>query len=58
MDAGGINMSMDRYAEQLFLTAIAKGRDVMLFAYHQLLDVKLNPAFRAPWQGDRYQLGQ
>ena len=51
-------MSMDRYAEQLFLTAIAKGRDVMLFAYHQLLDVKLNPAFRAPWQGDRYQLGQ
>jgi len=51
VDAGGINMSMDRYAEQLFLTAIAKGRDVMLFAYHQLLDVKLNPVFRAPWQG-------
>ena len=51
VDSGGINMSMDRYAEQLFLTAIAKGRDVMLFAYNQLLDVKLNPMFRGPWQG-------
>ena len=50
VDSGGIYMSMDRYAEQLFLTAIAKGRDVMLFAYNQLLDVKLNPMFRAPWQ--------
>ena len=50
VDSGGISMSMDRYAEQLFLTAIAKGRDVMLFAYNQLLDVKLNPRFRAPWQ--------
>ena len=50
VDSGGIGMSMDRYAEQLFLTAIAKGRDVMLFAYNQLLDVKLNPRFRAPWQ--------
>ena len=50
VESGGIGMSMDRYAEQLFLTAIAKGRDVMLFAYNQLLDVKLNPRFRAPWQ--------
>ena len=50
VDSGGITMSMDRYAEQLFLTAIAKGRDVMLFAYNQLVDVKLNPMFRAPWQ--------
>lgn len=52
VDAGGINMSMDRYAEQLHLTAIAKARDVMLFAYNQLLDVKLAPNFRAPWQGN------
>ena len=51
VDAGGINMSMDRYAEQLHLTAIAKARDVMLFAYNQLLDVKLSDQFRAPWQG-------
>ena len=51
VDSGGINMSMDRYAEQLFLTAIAKGRDVMLFAYNQLLGVQLDPRLRAPWQG-------
>jgi len=51
VDSGGIGMSMDRYAEQLHLTAIAKARDVMLFAYNQLLDVKLNPRFRASWQG-------
>ncbi len=51
VDSGGIGMSMDRYAEQLHLTAIAKARDVMLFAYNQLLDVRLNPRFRAPWQG-------
>ena len=51
VDSGGITMSMDRYAEQLFLTAIAKGRDVMLFAYNQLLDVRLNPMYRGRWQG-------
>ena len=51
VDAGGIQMSMDRYAEQLHLTAIAKARDVMLFAYHQLLDVALRDELRAPWQG-------
>lgn len=50
VDAGGITMSMDRYAEQLHLTAISKARDIMLFAYNQLLDVKLTPRFRAPWQ--------
>ncbi|MEL5892037.1 hypothetical protein AAE250_00835 [Bacteroides sp. GD17] len=50
VDAGGISMSMDRYAEQLHLTAIAKARDVMLFAYNQLIDVKLSPRFRASWQ--------
>ena len=50
VDSGGIYMSMDRYAEQLFLTAIAKGRDVMLFDYSQLLSVRLNPRFRAAWQ--------
>ena len=50
VDSGGIYMSMDRYAEQLFLTAIAKARDVMLFDYRQLLNVQLNDRFRAPWQ--------
>ena len=51
VDSGGISMSMDRYAEQLFLTAIAKGRDVMLFDYRQLTGVALNPSYRGPWQG-------
>ncbi len=51
VDAGGIQMSMDRYAEQLHLTAIAKARDVMLFAYHQLIEVPLTDRLRAPWQG-------
>ncbi len=51
VDSGGINMSMDRYAEQLHLTAIAKGRDVMLFAYNQLIGVNLRDEFRGPWQG-------
>ena len=50
VDSGGIYMSMDRYAEQLFLTAIAKARDVMLFDYRQLLNVQLNDRFRASWQ--------
>ena len=50
VDSGGISMSMDRYAEQLFLTAIAKGRDVMLFDYRQLTGVTLNPMYRKAWQ--------
>lgn len=52
VDSGGINMSMDRYAEQLHLTAIAKARDVMLFDYRQLLDIALRDEFRAAWQGN------
>ncbi len=51
VDSGGLFNSMDRYAEQLFLTAIAKARDVMLFDYNQLLNIPLLPMFRAPWQG-------
>lgn len=51
VDAGGLNMSMDRYAEQLHLTMLAKAPEIMLFAYHQLIGVKLSPAQRAPWQG-------
>lgn len=50
VDAGGIQMSMDRYAEQLHLTAIAKARDVMLFDYRQQLEIPLIDNFRAPWQ--------
>ena len=51
VDSGVINMSMDRYAEQLHLTAIAKGRDVMLFAYNQLIGVNLRDEYRGKWQG-------
>lgn len=50
VDQGGLQMSMDRYAEQLHLTALAKAREVALFAYHQLLGVGLSPQYRAPWQ--------
>lgn len=51
VDSGGISMSMDRYAEQLHLTAIAKGRDVMLFDYRQLIGVGLRDEYRGAWQG-------
>ena len=51
VDVGGLNMGMDRYAEQLHLTMLAKAPEIILFAYHQLLDVKLSPKYRTPRQG-------
>ena len=51
VDVGGLNMGMDRYAEPLHLTMLAKAPEIILFAYHQLLDVKLSPKYRTPWQG-------
>ena len=51
VDAGGSDMGMDRYAEQLWLTMFAKAPEIALFAYNQLLDIKLKPYFRTPWQG-------
>lgn len=51
VDVGGLNMGMDRYAEQLHLTMLAKAPEIILFAYHQLLGVKLSPRYRTPWQG-------
>ncbi len=51
VDAGGINMSADRYAEQLWLTMFAKAPEINMFAYHQLIGVKMTTAWRAPWQG-------
>lgn len=51
VDAGGLNMSMDRYAEQLHLTALAKAPEVALFAYHQLAGYPFSMGPRAPWQG-------
>jgi hypothetical protein len=52
VDSGGSNMGMDRYAEQLWLTFFAKAPEIALFAYNQLIGVRLNPAnHRTPWQG-------
>ena len=50
VDAGGIHMSMDRYAEQLHLTMLSKTPEIILWNYMQLNDVKITPAMRAPWQ--------
>lgn len=53
VDAGGINMSMDRYAEQLHLTMLAKAPQIMLFAYNQLIGIPLSEQYRAPWQDQK-----
>ena len=50
VDAGGIQMSMDRYAEQLHLTMLSKTPEIILWNYMQLAEVKISPAQRAPWQ--------
>ena len=50
VDAGGIHMSMDRYAEQLHLTMLSKTPEIILWNYMQLNDVKITPNMRAPWQ--------
>ena len=50
VDAGGINMSMDRYAEQLHLTMLSKTPEIILWNYMQLNDEKITPQMRAKWQ--------
>ena len=50
VDAGGIHMSMDRYAEQLHLTMLSKTPEIILWNYMQLNDVKITPKMRAKWQ--------
>ena len=51
VDAGGINMSMDRYAEQLHLTMLSKTPEIILWNYMQLCDVKISPEMmRKSWQ--------
>ena len=52
VDAGGIHMSMDRYAEQLHLTMLTHTPEIILWNYMQLVEVKITPAMRAPWQND------
>ena len=50
VDAGGIHMSMDRYAEQLHLTMLSKTPEIILWNYMQLYEVKITPQQRARWQ--------
>ena len=50
VDAGGIHMSMDRYAEQLHLTMLSKTPEIILWNYMQLYEVKISPRMRASWQ--------
>ena len=50
VDAGGIHMSMDRYAEQLHLTMLSKTPEIILWNYMQLYEVKITPQMRAKWQ--------
>ena len=52
VDAGGINMSMDRYAEQLHLTMLGRLPEIILWNYMQLVDVKISPSMRAAWQSE------
>ena len=52
VDAGGIHMSMDRYAEQLHLTMLTHTPEIILWNYMQLVEVKITPSMRAPWQND------
>jgi len=60
VDAGGIHMSMDRYAEQLHLTMLSKTPEIILWNYMQLAEVKITPEMRAPWQsaGSRAAFGR
>jgi len=52
VDAGGIEMGMDRYVEQLWLTMFAKAPEINMFAYHQLIGIPINTAVhRTKWQG-------
>ncbi len=49
VDTGG-RVVADRYAEQLWLTMLAKAPEMILFAMHELLE-PLKPEDRAAWQG-------
>ena len=45
----GNRVYADRYAEQLWMTMLAKAPEIMLFAMHELIAPVL-PSDRAPWQ--------
>ena len=52
VDAGGIEMGMDRYAEQLHLTMLAKAPEIILFEYSSMSGFKLRPEYRTSWQDE------
>jgi len=51
VDAGGINSSADRLAEQLWLTMFAKAPEIAWFDYRSLVGNTIKPEWKAAWQG-------
>lgn len=52
VDAGGINMGVDRYAEQVHLTMLTKTPEIILWNFMQLNNVAINAEHhRKDWQG-------
>jgi hypothetical protein len=49
VDTGGMR-TLDRYAEQLWLTLFAKAPEITLFDFRQM-QIPVNKNHRAPWQG-------
>jgi hypothetical protein len=50
VDSGGVNMSMDRYNEQVHLTMLTKTPEIILWNYMQLAQVAIRPGQKAAWQ--------
>lgn len=52
VDAGGINMGVDRYAEQVHLTMLTKTPEIILWNFMQLNNVAIDAEHhRKDWQG-------
>lgn len=52
VDAGGIHMGVDRYAEQVHLTMLTGTPEIILWDFMQLNDVAINAAYhKKEWQG-------
>jgi hypothetical protein len=49
VDTGGMR-TLDRYAEQLWVTLFAKAPEITLFDFRQM-QIPVNKGHRAPWQG-------
>ena len=53
VDAGGIHMGVDRYAEQVHLTMLTKTPEIILWNFMQLNDVGIDARYhRKEWQGN------